>query len=237
MNHTGGLRILARRNALTKTDWFDLLEERRALIEPYLHEMTLKSLGDLKVVREEVYGHASERPLRMGAVIKKTHRDDPPYREYREAAPLTNVEGDFSLDTRGIFPDDEVYHNGHFKCKSVFKCGQTSASGRVTRFWGLTRNNQWVQAWCVERYFNQARSPGLDERLDRRSEVMKLAVSISTPQEICQLYGFTPQWMWQRLGDAVGAWLKHRENLLARAEQLADIIRNENMMVNIITRR
>lgn len=235
MSHTGGLRILARQNALTETDWFDLLEQRRTLIEPYLREMTLKSLGDLEIVRDQKGDRASKRPLRMGAMVKKTCCDPP--HKYREAAPLMNAEGDFSLDTRGIFPDDEVYHNGHFKVEFVFEGGLVPASGVVTKFWGLTRNNQWIMAECTERYFNQTRYFKCGHWMERRSEVVKFIVSASTPQEICRFCGITPQWMWQRLGGAVEAWLRHREDLLARAEQLVEIINSEKLMVNIIAQR
>jgi hypothetical protein len=226
MNHTGGLRILTRRGALTETNWFDLLEERRILIEPYLREMTLKTLGDLKIVHQELYGQATRCPLRMGAMIEKTYCD-PPYRKYREAAELTGVEGDFPLDTRGIYPDDDgVYYYRHFK-----------TNGCVIRFWGLTRNSEWINAECTVRRFEQARHAGHDERLDRRSEVVKFIVSASTPQDICQFCGITPQWVWQRLGDTVEAWLKHRQLLLARVEQLVKVIDHEKLMVNIIAQK
>lgn len=233
MGHTGGLCILARRDALTETDWFDLLEQRRALLEPYLHEMTLKSLGDLRIVRDQKNNRSSERQLRMGAMVEKTDRN-PPYREYREEAEFTCVEGDFSLDTRGIFPDDEVYYLGHFKArKFVWEVGRTSASGVVTRFWGLTRNGRWIRAECTERYFSQTRYFGCENLTEQRSEVVKLIVSASTPQEICQFCDITPQWIWQRLGDVAEAWLKHRQNLLMHAERLVEVINSEKLMLEI----
>lgn len=203
------------------------------LLEPHLREMTLKSLGDLKLVHDQKGGHASYRPLRMGAMVEKSYRE-PPYRKYREATELKSMEGDFQLDTRGIFPDDAVYYNGHFQWKPVFKGRKLSASGCETRFWGLTRNNQWIKIEFVERYFDQARHAGHDERSERRSEVVKLVVSETTPEEICKFCGITPKWIWQRLGDSVESWLKHRQDLLASPERLAEIIKQEKMLLDII---
>src|SRR3989344_4044609 len=111
-SQTRGLRILARRNALTETDWFNLLEERRALLEPHLREMTLKALGDLKVILNY---RNDRRPLRMGGMVKKTPSQNfqPQFRSYWVADTLKTVEGNFPLETRGIFPDDDIYYNGH----------------------------------------------------------------------------------------------------------------------------
>lgn len=231
-----GLLILARQNALTDGDWFDLLEERHILFQPYLRDMTLKSLGDLEIIHDQRGGRASTRSLRMGAMVERSYLN-PPYHKYRTAAELTNVEGNFPLDTRGIFPDDEVYYHGHFKLENVFEDGRTIlASGLVTRFWGLTRNNKWIKAESTERYFYQAYHSGHDERSERRSEVVKFIVSASTPREICSFCNITPQWMWQRLGDVVKEWVTHRERLLSNVRQLDEIVRCEEAILSIIPR-
>lgn len=232
---TAGLRILARRDALTDTDWFNLIEERRALIEPHLRDMTLKSLGDLKIVRDYQGGHRSERPLRMGAMVEETY-SSPPYHKYRKASELKIAKGPFSLDTRGIFPDDDVYYNGHFKWEHIYRGdGQAGAIGLTIWFWGLTRNNEWLKAVCTEKYFTQPLRAGVDEREEQRSEVVKFIATESTPEEICLFCDITPQWMWQRLGDAIEAWVKHRRHLLSDAERLVEVINHEKMMLGIIT--
>lgn len=201
MLHTtrvGGLRILARRDALTDKDWFNLVEERRALIESHLRDMTLKSLGDLKIIGDDRQKLPFGRPLRLGAMVEKTY-STPPHRKYREASELKIAEGPFSLETRGIWPDDEVYYHGHFKWEHIPKPGgQMGSSGLILRFWGLTRNNQWLKAEMTESYFEQERHAGHDDRPEQRSEVVKLVTSESSPEEICQFCGITPRWIWQR---------------------------------------
>ncbi len=235
--YAGGLRILARRDALTEDDWFKLLEERRALIEPHLRDMTLKSLGDLKIIRDYKGGHSSERPLRWGAMVEKTY-STPPHRKYREASELKIAEGPFSLETRGIWPDDDVYHYGHFKYEHIYKPGgKRGATGLVLRFWGLTRNNQWLKAEMTESYFEQERHAGHDDRPEQRSEVVKLVTSESTPQEICQFCGVTPHWIWLRLGHAMEQWLESRQHQLSSAEQVVKIIHHEMMLLDIVAKK
>lgn len=228
---TEGLHILARRNALAEKDWFNLLEARRTLLEPHLREMTLKTLGDLMVVREHQYG----RLLRKGGMEEKFIRKDLPL-SWVESTPI--VEGVFSLDTRGIFPNDEVYFGGHFHWDFIRASKQIAAVGEVLKFWGLTRNNQWILVELPITYLmvTYHRIPGtlLKERTEQRSKVEKVTVRESTPQEICQFCKVTPQWIWQRLGDVVRKWVKHRRQLLSNVEQLADVIRHEETMLEII---
>lgn len=214
-----GPRIWARQNALTETDWFNLLEERRALIEPHLREMTLKALGDLKIVSWGLCKSNERRPLRMGGMVEKVEKftKGPPLNPYWTAAELKAVEGNFPLETRGIFADDDIYYHGHFKWDIMRASGKIEAVGEILKFWGLTRNNQWIRAEATIRFF--------DDRREHLSEVKKLTVHESTPSEICQFCDITPQWLWQRLGDAIHAWVKHRERLLSKAEQLFEVIK------------
>lgn len=225
-----GLRILARRDALTESDWFDLLEKRRSLLELYLRWMTIKSLGDLMIVRDEMH-HA--RKLSVGAMVELSN-GAVAYRRYRVPGKLKSVEGDFSLDTRGIFPDDEVYHHGHFTTTNLFDGYKLPASGRLTRFWGLTRKGQWIKVECVENFFKQDRVPEYDKRQVQCSEVVRLTVSESTPQEICEFCRLTPRWIWSRLGDVVEKWVEDRMSLLEDAEELASVIKAEKMLLDII---
>lgn len=228
---TEGLRILARRSALTESDWFNLLEARRVLLEPYLREMTLKTLGDLKIVRN----HQCERPLRKGGMEEKFTKKDLPL-SWVESTPI--VEGIFSLDTRGIFPNDEVYFGGHFHWDFIRAPKRIAAVGEVLKFWGLTRNNQWILVELPITYHmvTYHSMPGtlLKERTEQRSKVEKVVVCESTPQEICQFCKVTPQWIWQRLGDVVREWVKHRQNLLSNVEELANIVQHEETMLEII---
>jgi hypothetical protein len=232
--HTGGLRILARRDALTDQDWYKLIEERQALIAPHLRDMTLKSLGDLKIVRDQQGGHSSARPLRLGAMVEKTYTA-PPHRKYREASELKYTEGPFKLDTRGIWPDDEVYYGGHFKKEHIPKPeGQLGSEGLVLRFWGLTRGNQWIKAECTEHHFEQARHAGHDYRPEQRSEVVRFVTAESSPPEICQFCHFKPRWLWEQLGDTANKWLKHRTQQMWDAERLIKIFNDEKTMLDIV---
>lgn len=228
--HTGSLHILARQNALTDGDWFTLLERRRELIIPHLRDITLKSLGDLKIVRDQMGGHSSERPLRMGAMVYSTSS----HRKHRDAGELKIAEGPFGLETRGIWPDDDVYYQGHFNWQHIYKGGGISASGLVTRFWGLTRNNQWIKAECTERYFSQARNPGHDDRPEERSEVVKFVTSESTPGEICRFCNISPRWIWLLLGDSIEKWLTRRKSQFAAVQQLVDTFGCEKTLLGII---
>ena len=230
----GGLNILARRNVLTETDWFDLLLERRTLLEPYLREMTLKTLGDLKVVNDR--SGNERRPLRMGGMVKKilSKNLQSGYRPYWIADKLETVEGNFPLETRGIFPDDDIYYHGHFKWDFIGITGRVDAVGEILRFWGLTRNNQWIKAEATIHFSNHPSVPVFDRDLGKMAEVLKLTVSESTPSEICQFCRVTPRWLWQRLSDAVEAWVKHREHLLSNAEQLFEVIKQENTLASIV---
>lgn len=223
-----GLRILARQNALTNSDWFDLLEERRALLAPHLRDMTLESLGDLKIVRSDT---RDVRTLRMGglAVVPHAHSDS-----HREPCMLKETNPHFPFDTRGIFPDDKVFYHGHFKWDYVRAPGRAEAVGHVLKFWGLTRNNQWIKIEVPIRYYTQPHNPGYDDRPEMRAWVEKVVVSESTPLEICTLCEITPQWIWQRLGNAVKMWVKHRQRLFSNVKQLAEVVRHEEAMFDII---
>ncbi|MBI2049201.1 MAG: hypothetical protein HYT29_02090 [Parcubacteria group bacterium] len=230
-SHTKGLRIWARQNTLTETDWFNLLEERRTLLEPHLREMTLKALGDLKIVNGD---HQSRRSLRMGRMVQKVYHPRGRYCSYWVADELKAVEGHFPLETRGIFPDDDIYYHGHFKWDCVRTPGRIEAVGEILKFWGLTRNNQWIKAEATVRFFTPAHVAKHDERPEQIREVQKLIVSESTPSEICQFCGVTPRWIWQRLGDVAQEWVTHRRQLLLKAEQLAEVIKQENALADIV---
>ena len=233
-NRSEGLRILVRQSALTEKDWFALLETRRALIAPHLHDMTLKTLGDLKIVRDYKGGHSSERPLRMGAMTEQT-TSRPPFRTYREMSEICQVEGPFQLDTRGIFPDDEIYYHGHFKWKHIYNGnGSSPATGLTLRFWGLTRDGEWFKAEMTERYFTQMRGSDYDSREESRSEVTRFFTERASAEEICTFCAMSPWWIWKRLGDATRVWLKHRESLLSDAQYLVDVVEREEMLLKVV---
>lgn len=233
--YTKGLRILARRNDLTDADWFNLLEKRQALLKPHLREMTLKSLGDLKIVHDDRTGSSAYfgRTLQMGglAIVPNRHSDS-----HRDPCEPKEVSVDFPLNTHGIFPDDEVYYHGHFKSEFIYPPeGQEPTIGLVIRFWGLTRNNKWIKIEVPIKYLTQPRDPGYDETPERMSEVERVIVHQSNPSEICHFCGVTPRWIWQRLGDVVQEWVKHRRSLLSNVERLVEVVKLEEVMLGIVT--
>ena len=226
-----GLRILARQNALTEDDWFNLIGGRRALLEPYLRNITLKALGDLKIIYDDETGSGAGygRMLRDGglAVVQGKHG------EFLDTcAPTMN--SDFPLDTRGIFPDDDVYYGEHFKYNFREK-GETEAVGEI-KFWGLTRNNEWIVVEVkIKKYSTQSRIPDdHSDPLGQRAEVEKVWVRKSNPREICAICKITPKWMWLRLGTVGKEWALHRQRLLLKAEQLAEVIKCEEMILGVI---
>jgi len=235
---TRGLRILARRNALTEEEWFNLLEARRAFLEPHLRDMTLKSLGELKIVGDDLNKCPDGRPLRKGGMEEKFTRSGFPM-NWVEWEP--DVEGDFSLNTRGIFPDDEVYYHGHFHWEHIFgPNGEVPAKGLITWFWGLTRNNQWILVEYPIKYLmvTYPQVPGtlIKEHTERRARVEKVIVRESTPSEICQICEVTPEWIWQRLGNVVREWVEHRLKVLSDAERLLKVIEQEEEMKCLLPR-
>ncbi len=205
------------------TDWFDLLEARRILIERHLRDMTLKSLGDLKIIDD---GYGGRRTLQTGGleIVPLLHSE-----VYRQPCTPKTVSLDFPLETRGIFSDDEIFFHGHFN----WDVSHISHDG-VLKFWGLTRNNQWVRVEVTTKTYTQVRCPEQDLRPMEVTGVEKVFAVESSPSEIQQLHGFTPQWIWQRLGDAVKKWSEHRQKLLSETQQLARIIAHEEVMLGLL---
>jgi hypothetical protein len=224
---TAGLAILARRNPLNGENWLALLEERRRLIEPHLRSMSLKTLGDLKIVHDDVNrGAGNGRRLRVGAMVKTDWPTDITI-EYFQPGPFAGIEaGIYSLETRGIFADDEIFYNGHYHSEFVRSHANLPASGHVLYFWGLTRDGVWISIECVTRRFQCLR--------ENRTEVTKVIVTEASPLEICRLCHITLRWLWERLGDATEAWLKHRKQLMEEAETLVTTVRQENTLLSIV---
>ena len=155
--HLGGLTILARQNALTEKDWFELLEARRKLIEKHLRDMTLKSLGELRFIHDYFHEHA----LKM---------DEP------------KLIGDtrFTLDTRGIFPSDkgsagvtntEYHHTPETLARSL--TGGSSLVSTTERLWGFTRNGKWIG---VEVFVTRSEQP---YKYEGRTEEVARAETVS----------------------------------------------------------
>ena len=139
----------------------------------------------------------------------------------------------FTLDTRGIFSNDEVFYHGHFMRDFTDSTTNPGTKDITIKFWGLTRNNEWIRVEVPIKSYVQLCNPGIDNRQHVRVGVKKVVVYESNPQEICELYGFTPKWIWKELGDATNVWIEHRRKLLLEAERLGEVVRYEEMMLDI----
>lgn len=207
-NHAGGLRILARRDALTDEDWINLLNERRSLIKPHLREMTLPTLGELNLVGD-YFGHHSLK---------------------RDIETLTITGERFDLDTRAIFPMERsipVLNTDHHVIREV---KGHSFSGRTERFWGLTRDAEWIWA---EVFITKHPVPYKDRReIVARARVVN--VELKTTTELKALV--PPKLVWEALGNAIKNWEKHRENLLGHAAELAQVVRTEEKLLSLVDR-
>jgi hypothetical protein len=218
-----GLRLLARQDELTEQDWFELLEARRELIAPHLRDMTLKALGDLKIVEQDQRGGTWRRELRQGGLLERAH-PDPQQGIHYEPEALNHPQ----LGIRGIFPDDDLYYHGHFNWRYT-------VGGMETRFWGLTRSDEWITIKCIESHFHQHMRNGLSDRTEKKTRVNELIVAEATPEEICESQNITPRWLWERLGTVVDAFVEHRTRALGKARELKLALDQENIMVKIVT--
>jgi len=121
MEKKTGLEILVRRDgrcALHETDWLKLVEARLEMIKPHLRDMTLKSLGDIRIINDDFGFH-------------DLNRDKP------------KVSGEkFNLATRGIFPNNDIWAGTAIE--EYDREGGTSATAATYRSWGLTRDGEWI---------------------------------------------------------------------------------------------
>jgi hypothetical protein len=219
-NEKDGIRILARQNGLTEDDWYALIEVRRAMLADHLRSITLSELGDLRIMFN-VFGN---RALREGPTILKFNEDSS-YRFFNTAGP-EECEGPYDLKTRGIFPDDT------FGCNTSYvKDDKGVAVGKIIRFWGITRKNEWfkveVTADIVEEDYGSDQRRTVDL-------VQKIVTSASNPREICTFCGMHPYKLWEQLGKFVLRWLEKRRELLRGVEQLAAIIKHEDVMLDAV---
>jgi hypothetical protein len=229
-----GLTILARRNnqQLTENDWLDLIKARQNLIAPHLRSMSLKTLGSLKIIHDDINtGAGNGRELQLGGLVTMT-MIDPHRTKYLGATIPEGIEsGDYSFETRGIFANDEIFYHSHYHWEPIKPTNGCPAGGDILRFWGLTRDNDWIKIECLLQTIIDPYDFGSKRR---RTHTKKVIVSKSNPKEICEFCHFNLKWLHDRLGDAVEAWLKHREKLLQEATALATLIRAEKNMIEII---
>ena len=206
-----GFDILARQDALTEDDWYKLVEIRQAMLTPLLREMTLKELGAVKMINDYFGTH-------------DLRRDNPEI-----------VGGRFDLTLRGIFPDDSSYA-GIAHIDHVGRDMKTQyATKSVHRFWGLTRNNEWV---TIEVHTSTSNEPykyaGRTEKVQKALKVIILEKDI---RGVCAIRVCHPKAIWERLGGIVKEWVRHREYLYSQVTELTNQFETEEILVKLLTKK
>lgn len=207
MKKSLSVSILARKELLSDKDWYDLLERRRALVLPYLKEMELQKLGDLRIVGEIM---GSARELRMGS--------------YRNgAAPLTGSitsVNKLGLDTLGVFPDDA--EGGRYPSEFIYPAGSNrNAIGQFLRFWGLTAEGEWIRAEAKILF------PHDHVKL---AEVVGLNMHLSTPAELWRFCHQSPLDLWKWLGKVARAWRGRYEQKFKSSCELTNTVDAEEVL-------
>lgn len=137
------IKILARQNALTEEEWQKLFEARLEMIKPHLRDMTLKSIGDLAIVKDYFGDHALKR-------------DNPDIDRF----------DCFDLETRGFFPS----HVTSTEYLQREDSGYTTAY--ILKMWGFTRNNEWIIIEVyITTSLEPYKYPGRTERVARARRV------------------------------------------------------------------
>jgi hypothetical protein len=128
------------------------------------------------------------------------------------------VAGDkqFSLKTQGIF------------CKSSFSGWErVPESGPsefwMTRVWGLTRSGKWILATIEHRGKRGYQEPTNVEIIEA-----DVPMIISRTKE-------NPKELWEKLGNAVKIFAKNRKRLYDEAENIASMVRIEELAFSLIS--
>ncbi len=203
MKSQTGLAILARRDALTQDDWRDLVEARLKMIEPHLRDMTLKTLGDIRMIHDYFGAHDLKR-------------DNP------------RVDGGkFDLATRGIFPNDDSWAG--IASVEHDRGGGMSAIATTHKLWGLTRDAGWI---AIEVYSTIGQEPYKRQgRTEEVQRVRTVKIRPSTLSEVCVFCKRPPYDIWRRLGEVVKNWTAHRKQLYEATRSLErDVLREEAVL-------
>jgi hypothetical protein len=204
MPNTEGLKLLVRKQPLTKDDWLKLIEARCALISPHLSSFTLSKLGDLECLRTELN-------------FKHPLLDD-----------LSHPTGDrwFSLDTQGIFccPRSGIQRipNSGYQAQP----GGVSCPDGVMYLWGFTRDASWVLVKV--RFKGEA---GYKCRGYERAK--EVNVEFTNLEKIITETKSTPEEIWKELGKAVKGWTKRRQQLYDKALELERVITTEELALSL----
>jgi hypothetical protein len=189
---------LVRRDALTLKEWLVIIEERRALMQPHLRDMNLRTIGKLPAVS-----------YMRGTRVLESHN------------PI--VEGDFDLSMKCAFPEGGGLYSGTIPSKldHIYDPpGSSPAAGVRERFWGLARSGDFV---VIEALVWFERLYGRDEKIT----VEKVSVRKCPLPELFPYMKVEPEKVWLQLGRVVKDWHKARESLLWDSAKLAKTVKAE----------
>jgi len=206
MKKGNGLAILARRDSLTEQDWVMLVGARLDMIQPHLRDMTLKTIGDIRMIHDYFGTH-----------------------DLRRDQPEVNG-GKFNLDTRGIFPNDDSWAG--VASVEHERGNGWSAIATTHKFWGLTRDGEWI---AIEVYSTIGLEPykyrGRTEQVQR---VKTVKIEPSTLVDVCVFCKRSPKDIWKRLGEIIKLWANHRRNLYDDARHLEEKVLREEAVIELI---
>lgn len=210
---------LARRTRITDADWLELLQERADALKESLRSMTLRQLDEIKFIHDYFHEHG-------------LRKDNPR---------LISADDRFSIDMRGIFPSDRswgsVSHTTHHRASPDLEPNRCAPRviAMTERFWGLSRNGEWVGIEVYVAHSEEPyKNPGRTERVARAQTVSIHEYPLA---ELCEFSQRHPRVIWDRLGEAVDEWVRHRQALLDEAERIQELFNHESSLLNTIAPR
>lgn len=202
--------ILARQNELTHEDWYKLVETRVEMIKPHLRDLTLRPLGDLKMIHDYFHEH-----------------------DLKSDTPHVDGEGRFDLETRGIFPCDNNWAG--IADTEYHRNDSGRAIATTERLWGFTRNDEWIS---IEVYITRSQEPYKYEgRTEEVARAQKVIIRKATFQEICDFTKRTPEYFLKQFGKVIKIWASHRGELYRQAQNLEQQIILEESLLDYISKK
>ena len=200
------MRILARQTALSHSDWSNLVEERRFLIEPHLRVMDLTPIGQLRMVQYD------------RSLTTNTLEDDNPE--------LIANPANLTLKTRCLYARGEGFYSDKIpltSCDHIFDPpGSCPAVGAVERFWALSRSGTWLAVEVTCQF----------PKDQNKARVIKVIIRQRTFADLLSEVKTTPKEIWLQLGLAVRDWHRRREHLLSQSRVLAELFSFEEQVSN-----
>lgn len=213
--HLRGVRQLVRQSALSHTDWLNLIEARRALIEPHLRSMELGPIGKVQVMK-----FSPECACLVGQGSPEVIASRP----------------ELSLDTRCYYPTRGGFYAGDIIHTTEFEFSPPGSSGAVggdERFWALTRAGAWLMITATVQFPANRLTPPHGYPIER-ARAAKVVIRESSVPEIISQAKTTPHDIWQQLGKLAQEWYDRRKELLRDAKRLSEIFELEDKMLAYI---